>query len=162
MLPGGRRRALLTGTVAVWWGSARRQRLMTPQSRRASAAATDLIGYRGYLDRVEPRQRRHPSDNTDEPAQRGWPGRWPIRAGRWRGGVSGDPGAALRWPRCFEEAEQRPGCNRDLAIFGQPRPSQVGAVGHDYADLVVRPAHRAASIIGGPPLTPGYYLTRLR
>ncbi|MGC7268570.1 ATP-binding protein, partial [Mycobacteroides abscessus subsp. abscessus] len=42
---------------------------MTPQSRRELAAATDLIGYGPYLDRVglRPGQRHHPSDNTDEP-----------------------------------------------------------------------------------------------
>ncbi|CKN22411.1 bifunctional protein%2C CobI-CobJ fusion protein: S-adenosyl-L-methionine-precorrin-2 methyl transferase + precorrin-3 methylase [Mycobacterium tuberculosis] len=71
MLPGGRRRALLTGTVAVVGLGPGDSDWMTPQSRRELAAATDLIGYRGYLDRVEVRdgQRRHPSDNTDEPAR---------------------------------------------------------------------------------------------
>ena len=53
---------------------------MTPQSRRELAAATDLIGYGPYLDRVGARdgQTRHPSDNTDEPAR----ARLALHAGR--------------------------------------------------------------------------------
>ena len=74
MLPGGRRpqqQALRAGTVAVVGLGPGAIDWMTTQSRRELAAATDLIGYGGYLDRVPVRdgQRRHPSDNTDEPAR---------------------------------------------------------------------------------------------
>ncbi|MBV9319034.1 MAG: precorrin-2 C(20)-methyltransferase, partial [Mycobacterium sp.] len=68
LLPGGRRRQPKPGAVAVVGLGPGRTDWMTPESRRELAAATDLIGYGPYLDRVPHRdgQQRHPSDNTDE------------------------------------------------------------------------------------------------
>ncbi len=107
---------------------------MTPQSRRELAAATDLIGYRGYLTGVEVRDaRRHPSD-TDEPARR-WPARWPIRAERWRWcppatlGIRGTP------PFWRKPSSGR-GCGPRIPAMtaAQAVASRVGApLGHDRA-----------------------------
>ncbi|BCB74164.1 hypothetical protein Pflav_005740 [Phytohabitans flavus] len=43
----------------------------TPEAQAVLAEADDLVGYGPYLDRVppNPRQRRHPSDNTEEAAR---------------------------------------------------------------------------------------------
>ena len=43
--------------------------LLTPAASRALGAATDLVGYGPYLDRIPqivPGQRRHPTDNRVE------------------------------------------------------------------------------------------------
>ena len=83
---------------------------MTPQSRHELAAATDLIGYGPYLDRIRPRdgQRRHPSDNTDEPA-RARLACTLAEEGRAVAVVSsGDPGVR-DGDRRAEEAKQWPG-----------------------------------------------------
>lgn len=112
MLPGGRRRALLTGTVAVVGLGPGDSDWMTPQSRRELAAATDLIGYRGYLDRVEVRdgQRRHPSDNTDEPARARLACSLADQGRAVAVVSSGDPGVFAMATAVLEEAEQWPGC----------------------------------------------------
>ena len=84
---------------------------MTPQSRRELAAATDLIGYGPYLDRIRPRdgQRRHPSDNTDEPA-RARLACTLAEEGRAVAVVSsGDPGVFAMATAVLEEAKQWPG-----------------------------------------------------
>ena len=84
---------------------------MTPQSRRELAAATDLIGYGPYLDRVGTRdgQRRHPSDNTDEPA-RARLACTLAEQGRAVAVVSsGDPGVFAMATAVLEEAKQWPG-----------------------------------------------------
>ncbi len=112
---------------------------MTPQSRRELAAATDLIGYGRYLDRVPVRdgQRRHPSDNTDEPAR----ARLACALAEQGHAVavvsSGDPGVFAMATAVLEEAKQWP----DVQIrvipamtAAQAVASRVGApLGHDYA-----------------------------
>ena len=71
MLPGAPARQAPSGSVAVVGLGPGDIDWMTPESHRELAAATDLIGYGPYLDRIRPRdgQRTHPSDNTDEPAR---------------------------------------------------------------------------------------------
>src|SRR6478735_8568604 len=71
MVPGAAPRDASTGSVAVVGLGPGDIDWMTPQSHRELAAATDLIGYGPYLDRIRPRdgQHTHPSDNTDEPAR---------------------------------------------------------------------------------------------
>ncbi|HEY6574339.1 MAG TPA: precorrin-2 C(20)-methyltransferase [Mycobacterium sp.] len=112
---------------------------MTPQSRRELAAATDLIGYGPYLDRVGARdgQTRHPSDNTDEPA-RARLACTLAEQGRAVAVVSsGDPGVFAMATAVLEEAEQWPGV--DVRVIpamtaAQAVASRVGApLGHDYA-----------------------------
>ncbi|TRW78989.1 precorrin-2 C(20)-methyltransferase [Mycolicibacterium sp. 018/SC-01/001] len=112
---------------------------MTPQSRRELAAATDLIGYGPYLDRVGVRdgQRRHPSDNTDEPARARLACSL-AEQGRTVAVVSsGDPGVFAMATAVLEEAKQWPGV--DVRVIpamtaAQAVASRVGApLGHDYA-----------------------------
>ena len=112
---------------------------MTPQSRRELAAATDLIGYGPYLDRVGTRdgQRRHPSDNTDEPA-RARLACTLAEQGRAVAVVSsGDPGVFAMATAVLEEAKQWPGVHVRVIpamTAAQAVASRVGApLGHDYA-----------------------------
>ncbi|OOK64827.1 tetrapyrrole (Corrin/Porphyrin) Methylases family protein [Mycobacterium kansasii] len=112
---------------------------MTPQSRRELACATDLIGYHTYLNRIPVRdgQRRHPSDNTDEPAR----ARLACSLAEQGQAVavvsSGDPGVFAMATAVLEEAKQWP----DVQIrvipamtAAQAVASRVGApLGHDYA-----------------------------
>ena len=139
LVPGGRRRESQTGTVAVVGLGPGTGDWMTPQSRRELAAATDLIGYGPYLDRVPARdgQRRHPSDNTDEPA-RARLACTLAEAGRAVAVVSsGDPGVFAMATAVLEEAKQWP----EVAVrvipamtAAQAVASRVGApLGHDYA-----------------------------
>lgn len=112
---------------------------MTPQSRRELAAATDLIGYRGYLDRVPVRdgQRRHPSDNADEPAR----ARLACALAEQGRSVavvsSGDPGVFAMATAVLEEAKEWPGVRVRVIpamTAAQAVASRVGApLGHDYA-----------------------------
>ena len=154
----GRRRrgaVLLAGDPARAAGSARRRAparvavvglgpgdadWMTPQSRRELAAATDLIGYGPYLDRVP--SRRRPAAATlattpTSPRAPGWPANWPSRAARWRWCPPAIPGVFAMATAVLEEAKQWP----DVAVrvipamtAAQAVASRVGApLGHDYA-----------------------------
>lgn len=139
MLPGGRRRAGATGTVAVVGLGPGGTEWMTPQSRRELAGATDLIGYAGYLDRVPLRdgQRRHASDNTDEPAR----ARLACSLAEQGHAVavvsSGDPGVFAMATAVLEEAKQWPDVQVRVIpamTAAQAVASRVGApLGHDYA-----------------------------
>ncbi len=141
MLPGGRRnRSSATGgAVAVVGLGPGDTDWMTPQTRRELAAATDLIGYAGYLDRVPVRdgQRRHPSDNTDEPAR----ARLACSLAEQGHAVavvsSGDPGVFAMATAVLEEAKQWPGVQVRVIpamTAAQAVASRVGApLGHDYA-----------------------------
>jgi precorrin-2 C20-methyltransferase/precorrin-3B C17-methyltransferase len=112
---------------------------MTPQSRRELAAATDLIGYGPYLDRVGIRQgqTRHPSDNTDEPARAKLACALAEQGHSVAVVSSGDPGVFAMATAVLEEAKQWPGV--DVRVIpamtaAQAVASRVGApLGHDYA-----------------------------
>ena len=128
-----------TGSVAVVGLGPGDTDWMTPQSRRELAAATDLIGYGPYLDRVGTRdgQRRHPSDNTDEPA-RARLACTLAEQGRAVAVVSsGDPGVFAMATAVLEEAKQWPGVHVRVIpamTAAQAVASRVGApLGHDYA-----------------------------
>ena len=140
ILPGGsRQRKAVTGRVAVVGLGPGDVDWMTPQSRRELGAATDLIGYGPYLNRVPLRagQIRHPSDNTDEPAR----ARLACELAEQGRAVavvsSGDPGVFAMATAVLEEAKQWP----DVAVrvipamtAAQAVASRVGApLGHDYA-----------------------------
>ena len=139
MLPGGRRRQGVAGTVAVVGLGPGGTEWMTPQSRRELAGATDLIGYAGYLDRVPSRdgQRRHASDNTDEPAR----ARLACSLAEHGHAVavvsSGDPGVFAMATAVLEEAKQWPDVQVRVIpamTAAQAVASRVGApLGHDYA-----------------------------
>lgn len=141
VLPGDRagQTTARCGTVAVVGLGPGATDWMTPQSRRELACATDLIGYGPYLDRVSvrPGQRRHPSDNTDEP-QRARLACELAEQGRAVAVVSsGDPGVFAMASAVLEEAKQWPGI--DVRVIpamtaAQAVASRVGApLGHDYA-----------------------------
>jgi precorrin-2 C20-methyltransferase/precorrin-3B C17-methyltransferase len=141
VLPGNRagQTAARCGTVAVVGLGPGDSEWMTPQSGRELACATDLIGYGPYLDRVavRPGQRRHPSDNTDEP-QRARLACELAEQGRAVAVVSsGDPGVFAMASAVLEEAKQWPGI--DVRVIpamtaAQAVASRVGApLGHDYA-----------------------------
>ncbi len=141
VLPGGRtsRTVARGGTVAVVGLGPGDTEWMTPQSRRELAAATDLIGYGPYLDRVAPSpgQRRHPSDNTDEP-QRARLACELAEQGRAVAVVSsGDPGVFAMATAVLEEAKQWPAVQVRVIpamTAAQAVASRVGApLGHDYA-----------------------------
>ena len=142
ILPGASRTArTAAGTVAVVGLGPGDLQWMTPQSRRELAAATDLIGYGPYLDRVpaRPGQRRHPSDNTDEP-QRARLACELAEQGRAVAVVSsGDPGVFAMATAVLEEAKQWPSVAVRVIpgmTAAQAVASRVGApLGHDYAVL---------------------------
>ncbi|MFG1932984.1 precorrin-2 C(20)-methyltransferase [Mycobacterium sp. NPDC048908] len=139
MLPGGARRRAVVGSVVVVGLGPGDTDWMTPQSRRELAAATDLIGYGPYLDRIAARdgQRKHPSDNTDEPER----ARLACTLAQQGHAVavvsSGDPGVFAMATAVLEEAKQWPGV--DVRVIpaitaAQAVASRVGApLGHDYA-----------------------------
>ncbi|GAB3000645.1 precorrin-2 C(20)-methyltransferase [Mycobacterium bourgelatii] len=139
MLPGGRRGKSVTGSVAVVGLGPGATEWMTPQSQRELSCATDLIGYANYLDRVPVRdgQRRHPSDNTDEPAR----ARLACELAEQGRAVavvsSGDPGVFAMATAVLEEAKQWPGVQVRVIpamTAAQAVASRVGApLGHDYA-----------------------------
>lgn len=142
MLPGGRRlrpQSPRAGSVAVVGLGPGDSEWMTPQSRRELASATDLIGYHGYLDRVPARagQRRHPSDNADEPDR----ARLACTLAQQGHAVavvsSGDPGVFAMATAVLEEAKQWPGVQVRVIpamTAAQAVASRVGApLGHDYA-----------------------------
>jgi precorrin-2 C20-methyltransferase / precorrin-3B C17-methyltransferase len=139
VVPGGRTAKSVTGGVAVVGLGPGDVDWMTPQSRQELAAASDLIGYGPYLDRIPLRagQVRHPSDNTDEPAR----ARLACELAEQGRAVavvsSGDPGVFAMATAVLEEAKQWP----EVAVrvipamtAAQAVASRVGApLGHDYA-----------------------------
>ncbi|HEX9178150.1 MAG TPA: precorrin-2 C(20)-methyltransferase [Mycobacterium sp.] len=140
LVPGGARASSVGGVAVVGLGPGALD-WMTPQSRRELAAATDLIGYGPYLERVPARdgQRRHPSDNTDEPA-RARLACTLAEQGRAVAVVSsGDPGVFAMATAVLEEAKQWPGVRVRVIpamTAAQAVASRVGApLGHDYAVL---------------------------
>ena len=142
IVPGGRRveqQSSPAGRVTVVGLGPGDNDWMTPQSRRELAEATDLIGYGGYLDRVPARdgQRRHPSDNTDEPARARLACTLADKGHAVAVVSSGDPGVFAMATAVLEEAKQWPGV--DIRVVpamtaAQAVASRVGApLGHDYA-----------------------------
>lgn len=112
---------------------------MTPQSRRELAAATDLIGYGPYLERVATRQGQtlHPSDNTDEPARAKLACALAAQGRTVAVVSSGDPGIFAMATAVLEEAAEW--AEVDVRVVpamtaAQAVASRVGApLGHDYA-----------------------------
>ena len=139
ILAGRARPPAATGMVSVVGLGPGALDWMTQESLRELAAATDLIGYGPYLDRVGVRagQRRHPSDNTDEPA-RARLACTLAEQGRTVAVVSsGDPGVFAMATAVLEEAKQWPSVTVRVipaVTAAQAVASRVGApLGHDYA-----------------------------
>lgn len=139
ILPGSRRAVTPVGSVVVVGLGPGDPEWTTAQTRRELAAATDLIGYGPYLDRVpdRPGQQRHPSDNTDERARAELACKL-AQQGRTVAVVSsGDPGVFAMATAVLEEARQWPGVEVRVIpamTAAQAVASRVGApLGHDYA-----------------------------
>lgn len=139
VLPGSRRAETPVGSVVVVGLGPGDPEWTTAQTRRELAAATDLIGYGPYLDRVpdRPGQQRHPSDNTDERARAELACKL-AQQGRTVAVVSsGDPGVFAMATAVLEEARQWPGVEVRVIpamTAAQAVASRVGApLGHDYA-----------------------------
>jgi precorrin-2 C20-methyltransferase/precorrin-3B C17-methyltransferase len=113
---------------------------LTPQAMAVLAAADDIVGYGPYVDRVavNPRQRRHASDNRVE-AERAEFALDLARAGRRVAVVSsGDPGVFAMATAVLEAAEDERFADVPVQVVpgltaAQAVASQSGApLGHDY------------------------------
>ncbi|WP_158843659.1 precorrin-3B C(17)-methyltransferase [Saccharothrix deserti] len=113
---------------------------LTPEARRALADADDLVGYVTYLNRVpvNPRQRRHASDNKVEAERAAFALDLAKRGRRVAVVSSGDPGVFAMASAVLEVATEEqfsdvpvrvlPGLTAAHAVA-----SRVGApLGHDY------------------------------
>ncbi|MET7330848.1 precorrin-3B C(17)-methyltransferase [Nonomuraea sp. NPDC005650] len=126
--------------VVVGLGPAGRPWL-TPEAQEALAAATDLVGYGPYVDRVapNPRQRRHRTDNRVE-AERARHALELARDGARVAVVSsGDPGVFAMASAVLEAAADFPDVPVRIVpglTAAQAVASRVGApLGHDYCVL---------------------------
>ncbi len=115
---------------------------LTPEAAAAIAGATDLVGYRGYLDRVpqRPGQDRHSSGNTVEADRAALALNLAAKGGRVVVVSSGDPGVFAMASAVLEEAAAGQERWRDVDIdvlpgvtAAQAVASKAGApLGHDY------------------------------
>jgi precorrin-3B C17-methyltransferase / cobalt-factor III methyltransferase len=132
----------MTGRLAVVGLGPGAPELVTPLARETLAAATDLVGYGPYLDRVPERdgQRRHASGNREELA-RAAEALALAEKGRDVAIVSsGDPGIFAMASAVFEAVERGRPAWRDVDIVVVPGVSamlaaaaSVGApLGHDF------------------------------
>ncbi|MEV4317360.1 precorrin-2 C(20)-methyltransferase [Actinocrispum sp. NPDC049592] len=126
--------------VVVGLGPAGREWL-TPEAQEALSTATDLVGYKTYLDRVpvNPRQRRHSSDNKVE-AERAVFALDLARDGARVAVVSsGDPGVFAMASAVMEAATEYPAVPVSVlpgVTAANAVASRVGApLGHDYCVL---------------------------
>lgn len=117
----------------------------TPEASEAIAAATDVIGYGPYLDRLPARadQRRHPSDNRVE-IDRATTALKLTAAGHQVALVSGgDPGVFAMAAAVFEvlEAADAPWRSLDIRVLPgitamQAAAARLGApLGHDFCAI---------------------------
>ncbi|MGY4309729.1 precorrin-3B C17-methyltransferase [Bradyrhizobium sp. USDA 4369] len=121
----------MTGTLTIVGVGPGRPELITPAASRAIAAATDLIGYGPYLDRVttsHPGQIRHASDNRVE-LDRARHALSLASDGRQVAVVSGgDPGVFAMAAAVFEAVETGPQAWRELDIRVEPGVTAMLAV----------------------------------
>jgi precorrin-2 C20-methyltransferase / precorrin-3B C17-methyltransferase len=114
---------------------------LTPEVAAAVAGATDLVGYRPYLDRLpnRPGQHRHASGNTAESDRAALALGLAAKGGRVAVVSSGDPGVFAMASAVLEEAA-RDGRWRDVSVEILPGVTAAQAVaaragaplGHDY------------------------------
>ncbi|MFC6372996.1 precorrin-3B C(17)-methyltransferase [Nonomuraea thailandensis] len=128
---------------------------LTPEAQEALAAATDLVGYGPYVDRVapNPRQRRHRTDNRVE-AERARHALELARDGARVAVVSsGDPGvfamasAVMEAAADFPDVPVRivPGLTAAQAVAGR-----VGApLGHDYCVVSLSDLLKPWEVVAG-------------
>ncbi len=120
-------------------------RWMTLAAQEALQTATDIFGYKTYLERLSPRagQRLHASDNREE-LERARAALAAAHAGRAAVIVSGgDPGVFAMAAAVFEAVEQGPKEWRSLDIVIEPgitamlaAAARAGApLGHDFCAI---------------------------
>ena len=92
--------------------------MQTPQAAASLAAATDLVGYATYLDRVplRPGQARHPSDNRVEVDRARHALDLAATGARVAVVSSGDPGVFAMASAVFEAIEAGPSAWRSLDV----------------------------------------------
>ena len=128
--------------VVVGLGPAGRDWL-TPEVQAELAAADELVGYTGYLDRVpvNPRQRRHASDNQVESERAAFALDLAKRGSRVAVVSSGDPGVFAMASAVLEMAGEDQWRDVEVRICpgltaAQAVASRVGApLGHDFCVL---------------------------
>lgn len=116
---------------------------LTPQAQAVLAAADDIVGYGPYVDRVplNPRQRRHSSDNRVEAERAEFALDLARRGSRVAVVSSGDPGVFAMASAVVEVAAQERYRGVEVGVVpgltaAQAVAAQVGApLGHDYAVL---------------------------
>jgi precorrin-3B C17-methyltransferase len=148
----------MTGTLTVVGLGPGRTELMTAAAAEAIAAATDLIGYGPYLDRIGVRpagQLRHPSDNRVE-LERARHALDLAAAGKRVAVVSGgDPGVFAMAAAIFEAIDHGPAEWRQLDIRIEPgvtamlaAAAEVGApLGGDFCAISLSDNLKAWSTI---------------
>jgi precorrin-2 C20-methyltransferase/precorrin-3B C17-methyltransferase len=113
---------------------------LTPEARRALAEADDLVGYVTYLNRVpvNPRQRRHASDNKVEAERAAFALDLAKRGRRVAVVSSGDPGVFAMAGAVLEVATEEQFADVPVTVLpgltaAHAVASRVGApLGHDY------------------------------
>ncbi|MCE6996776.1 precorrin-2 C(20)-methyltransferase [Saccharothrix sp. S26] len=113
---------------------------LTPQARRALAEADDLVGYVTYLNRVpvDPRQRRHASDNKVEAERAAFALDLAKRGRRVAVVSSGDPGVFAMASAVLEVATEEQFADVPVTVLpgltaAHAVASRAGApLGHDY------------------------------
>jgi precorrin-2 C20-methyltransferase/precorrin-3B C17-methyltransferase len=142
LVPGRGERPPVSAGVAVVGLGPGDPAWLTPESAAAIASATDLVGYRSYLDRVpqRPGQRRHGSGNTVEARRAALALDLAAQGRRVVVVSSGDPGVFAMATAVLEEAAAGAERWRDIDIdvlpgvtAAQAVASRAGApLGHDY------------------------------
>lgn len=115
----------------------------TPEVTAELAAATDLVGYTTYIDRVPVRagQRRHASDNRVESERAAMALDLAARGGRVAVVSSGDPGVFAMAAAVLEESADPQWAGVPVRVLpgvtaAHAVASRVGApLGHDYATI---------------------------
>jgi precorrin-3B C17-methyltransferase / cobalt-factor III methyltransferase len=148
----------MTGTLTVVGLGPGRAELMTPAAAASIAAATDLIGYGPYLDRIAARpagQKRHPSDNRVELERARHALELAVTGKRVAVVSGGDPGVFAMAAAIFEAIDQGPSEWRRLAIRVEPgvtamlaAAAEVGApLGGDFCAISLSDNLKAWSTI---------------
>jgi precorrin-2 C20-methyltransferase / precorrin-3B C17-methyltransferase len=140
----GAARAAVTGRVDVVGLGPGGRDWLTPQAAAVLAAADDIVGYGPYVDRVplNPRQRRHGSDNRVEAQRAEFALELALRGRRVAVVSSGDPGVfAMASPVLEVAASDERFAGVPVAVVpgitaAQAVASLAGApLGHDYVML---------------------------
>jgi precorrin-2 C20-methyltransferase / precorrin-3B C17-methyltransferase len=128
--------------VVVGLGPAGREWL-TPEAQEALASASDLVGYKAYVDRVppNPRQRRHASDNRVEAERAAFALDLALGGSQVAVVSSGDPGVFAMASAVLEVASAPEYASVPVRVLpgvtaANAVASRVGApLGHDYCVL---------------------------